>query len=578
MQLPEILQGFSAWLEALPSSLPAGVILYVGAAVGAVRWMTALLACFILYRTARSLLAHRVDEEVWAYLRLPNGAVLPVSHWENTVGRAPGSDLVLNYPTVSRSHAVLLRADDGSFYISDLRSKGGTLVNGTPVNGRAPVSPGDTVAFSGVETVFLSAQAEPRAEVPAQGRPVRQWGTLLLVTFFQLAAVFQLCMSENVTVKSAVPVSFAVLSVLMWLDYLAMRILKRTGFEVETLAFFLTTLGFSVTASASPGELIKQLAALILGMTLFLFLGWYLRDLERATRARWAMGGAAIALLTANLLLGRTVYGAQNWIFIGSFSFQPSEFIKIAFVYAGSSTLDRLLARRNLILFIAFSGACIGTLALLGDFGTALVFFVAFLVIAYLRSGDLAAIGLACAGAGFAGLLAIRIKPYIARRFSAWRHVWQYADTSGYQQTRTLMYAASGGLLGLGAGNGYLKTITAADTDLVFGVLCEEWGLIVAVSAVACLVCLAVFTVRSAPAGRSSFYVIAACAAMSMLLFQAALNVFGSVDFLPLTGVTFPFVSNGGSSIVASWGLLAFVKAADVRKNASFAIRRGGVT
>jgi cell division protein FtsW (lipid II flippase) len=501
MRLPEILQGFFTFLEALPSSLPAGALPYAGAAAGTVRWLTALLACHILYRAARSLLARRPEEEVWAYLRLPNGAVSPVSHWENTVGRAPGCDLVLNYPTVSRSHAALIRGDDGSFSVSDLRSKGGTLVNGTPVSGRAPVAPGDAITFSGVETAFLSPQAEPKTEVPVPGRPARQCFTLLLVTLFQLCAVFQLCLSENVAGKSAVPAAFAALMGLMWLYYLAMRILKRTGFEAETLAFFLTTLGFSVTASAAPDELFKQLAALILGMALFLLLGWYLRDLERAKKARWAMGGAAIALLAANLLLGRTVYGAQNWIFLGPFSFQPSEFVKVAFIYAGSSTLDRLLARRNLILFIAFSGVCIGTLALLGDFGTALVFFAAFLVIAFLRSGDLAAIGLICAGAGFAGLLAVRIKPYIARRFSAWRHVWQYADTSGYQQTRTLVYAASGGLLGLGAGNGYLKTITAADTALAFGVLCEEWGLIVAVAAVACLVCLAAFTVRSAPAG-----------------------------------------------------------------------------
>lgn len=576
MSLPEILSGFSAFLEGLPACLPAGALPYAGAAVGAFRWLTALLACLILYRTARSLLSHRPEEEIWAYLRLPNGAESPVSHWENTVGRADFCDLILNYPTVSRSHAVLLRGDDGSFFISDLHSKGGVAVNGTPVSGRTPVSPGDTISFSGVETVLLPPGDLPRAENPAQGKPVRQGVTLVLLTLLQLCAVFQLCLSENVTGKSAVPVAFAALLVLMWGDYLAMRKLKRTGFEVETLAFFLTTLGFSVTASAAPGALYKQLLALTLGMALFLILGWYLRDLERATRARWLMGGAAIALLAANLLLGRTVYGAQNWIYIGPFSFQPSEFVKVAFVYAGSSTLDRLLARRNLILFILFSGACVGTLALLGDFGTALVFFAAFLVIAYLRSGNLAAIGLISAGAGMAGFLAVRLKPYIARRFSAWRHVWQYADSGGYQQTRTLMYAASGGLLGLGAGNGYLKTITAADTDLVFGVLCEEWGLVVAVAAVLCLICLALSAVRSAPAGRSSFYVIGACAAVSMLLFQAALNVFGSIDFLPLTGVTFPFVSNGGSSIVASWGLLAFVKAADVRKNASFAIKRGG--
>ena len=90
---------------------------------------------------------------------------------------------------------------------------------------------------------------------------------------------------------------------------------------------------------------------------------------------------------------------------------------------------------------------------------------------------------------------------------------------------------------------------------------------------VVAVVLLCAFVVRSAPVGRSCFHTIGACAAVSMLLVQMLMNVFGTLDFLPLTGVTFPFVSNGGSSMLSSWGLLAFVKACDTRQNASFAIR-----
>ncbi|MBQ2996818.1 MAG: FtsW/RodA/SpoVE family cell cycle protein, partial [Oscillibacter sp.] len=138
----------------------------------------------------------------------------------------------------------------------------------------------------------------------------------------------------------------------------------------------------------------------------------------------------------------------------------------------------------------------------------------------------------------------------------------------------TMSAAASGGLVGMGAGNGWLHRIAAADTDLVFGMLCEEWGLVIALFAVASIVTLAFFTVRILRVGRSSFYTIAACAAGSLMVFQTCLNVFGAVDLLPLTGVTFPFVSNGGSAMMSSWGLLAFLKATDTRENASFAIRR----
>ena len=103
--------------------------------------------------------------------------------------------------------------------------------------------------------------------------------------------------------------------------------------------------------------------------------------------------------------------------------------------------------------------------------------------------------------------------------------------------------------------------------------LCEEWGLLIAVLAVLSIVMLALFAARAARVGRSSFYTIAACAAASLLVFQTSLNVFGSVDLLPLTGVTFPFVSNGGSAMLSAWGLLAFLKATDTRENAGFTVR-----
>ena len=220
------------------------------------------------------------------------------------------------------------------------------------------------------------------------------------------------------------------------------------------------------------------------------------------------------------------------------------------------------------------TGVCIGLLGLMSDFGTAAIFFITFLVIAYLRSGDWATLSLICGGAVFGAGIILKFKPYILDRFASWGHAWEAASTTGYQQTRTMSAAASGGLLGMGAGNGWLHRIAAADTDLVFGMLCEEWGLVIALVSVAAVIALALFAVRACRAGRSSFYTIAACAAGSLLVFQTSLNVFGSVDLLPLTGVTFPFVSNGGSAMLSAWGLLAFLKATDTRENASFAIRR----
>ena len=107
---------------------------------------------------------------------------------------------------------------------------------------------------------------------------------------------------------------------------------------------------------------------------------------------------------------------------------------------------------------------------------------------------------------------------------------------------------------------------------MVFALICEELGLIIGICMVLAVLTLAFFAVRSARHGRSAYYSIAACAAMSMLLVQLALNVFGSLDILPFTGVTFPFVSRGGSSLLACWMMMAYVKSADNRRSASFAV------
>ena len=399
------------------------------------------------------------------------------------------------------------------------------------------------------------------------------WGSLVLLTLFQVLTAVQLIIAGGSEASVTIPLTFFVFTCVCWGYFIFMRLFRRIGFEMETIAFFLCTLSLAVTGSTVPDEMPKQLIAILMGMTVFLILGFFLRDLTRAQKVRWFMGATAVGLLAITLLIGSSEGGAKAWLRLGSLSLQTSEIAKICYIFAGAATLDRLFNKRNLWIFIGLTGVCGGCLALQNDFGTALVFFVTFLVIAYLRSGDFATLGLVCAGCFGGGMVMLTIKPHVAARFASWGHIWEDVYDKGFQQTHTLTAAASGGLIGVGAGKGWLSGLPAADTDIVFGMLCEEWGLVIAVLTVLCIITLAVFAVRACRAGRSSFYTIAACAATSLLVFQTCLNVFGAVDILPFTGVTLPFVSNGGSSMLSAWGMLAFLKATDTRQNASFAVR-----
>ena len=540
------------------------------------RYLVPALGAWLLLHCARPLISFRREPEIWAWLKFTDGTQVAVTHWENVIGRAKSSDITVALSTVSRNHAVLTRYDDGSWTITDASSKTGTWVNGERVDIRA-IGQGDVISIGGVD-MELQPITKRQEQLQSQLRTGGSSGWsgllgLLILTLLQAVVLTGFLLNGPEEEFGAYFLGFGAVAVCQWGLFFFYLAIRRRSFEVETLAFFLCTLGAAAIATVKPGELGKQCAAMVLGVLMFLLIGWSLRDLERAKRFRYLAVLAGVGFLVVTLLFGREYYGAKNWLVIGSLSLQPSELSKVCFVYAGASTMDRIMNKRNLILFIAYSVVICGLLALMNDFGTALIFFCAFLIIAYLRSGSMGTIALACTALGFAGVLALRIAPHALSRFATWRHIWDDPYNSGYQQTQAIMCIASGGLFGLGPGNGYLQKVFAADSDIVFATVSEEWGLLVAVQMVLAISTLGLFAIRTSRVSRSSFYCIGGCTAAGILLIQASLNCLGTVDILPFTGVTFPFLSNGGTSMIGAWGLLAFVKAADTRQNASFAVR-----
>ena len=387
---------------------------------------------------------------------------------------------------------------------------------------------------------------------------------LFVITLFQLTCLFTLVSKASDEHKMGIILTFGIYILVEYIYFIGTRlVLKRKGFEVELIAFLLTSIGLSITASVYPDKALKQLVAVLIGIFGFVFLQWLLRDLKRVSFLRIPTAIGAVGLLAFTLVFASFTNGAKNWLYIGGISIQPSELVKVVFIFVGAASLEKLQSNKSLTKFIIFAFACVGALFLMYDFGTALIFFFTFIVISFMRSGDIRTLVLVCTVALMGGLIVLMFRPYVANRFAAYGHVWEYFDTSGYQQTRTMIYSASGGLFGVGLGNGKLRDIFAATEDLVFGVVCEEFGMIMAGAILLSYVALLVYSIRHSKYARSSFYAICACAASSLMLFQASLNVFGVNDILPLTGVTLPFISRGGSSVICCWMLLAFIKAVD---------------
>lgn len=530
------------------------------------------MGILIIYYCFKSLFDNISPEyPLVAFYNQSSKEKIPIVYWENSIGRDKHSDIVVDSPMASRNHAVFCRRNEG-WIISDTNSKGGVFLNGEKVEGSETVYIDDVIEIGGEEYRLSKSSILPQNNIkPFKSVPYSGSSVLILISVFEFLATLVLCFSEGHFNYNPMIV-FGLLFAVSWISYFVTTfIFKRVNFEVELLGLFLSGIGIITLCGVDIKETYTQIAALALGVIFFNLILLLMKEPDLAMKFRPYIAGAAVILLVVNLIFGKIKNGSQNWVMLGPVSFQPSELVKVAFVFFGTSTLKGVQTTKNLTGFIIFSAICMGALFLMGDFGTASVFFITFILISFMRSGNIRTVFLICAAAAIGFLFIMKFKPYIITRFSAWRHVWEHINDTGYQQTRVLTYAASGGLLGLGLGKGCLKYVFAAPSDLIFGMLCEEWGLIFAVLVLLSISFLGIYSRKASVKSRSAFYSIAACCASGMIVFQMIMNVFGVVDILPLTGVTLPFVSLGGSSLVSVWGLLAFIKATDER---TYALKR----
>ena len=543
------------------------------------RILLPLYAIVIVYQCYAAMRRRRRPEK--PLVTLMNTRTLqkiPVVFWENSIGRSKSSDIVVPDASVSRSHAVLLRRDEG-WFITDTESESGTFVNGKRTRGRTRLLIDDIIKVGNSEFQFLRGDEydeELRSSwffKKASDKPaIKAWKLMLMITLFHFFMSVEAMFWNDATNPWSPLMLFGAVAAVEWgFFFVSYHILRRVSFELEALALFLTGIGTILLVRQVERSAYVQLIAAVVGMIIFCVIIKLIENPDTIYRFRLPLMIFAVGLLGTSILFGKVTNGAANWIYIGSFSFQPSELVKVIYIIIGAGALDKLNTKKDLFMFIGFSVVCVGLLAVMRDFGTALIFFVTFLLIAFMRSGDFKTIILAVAAAVFGVTFVLRFMPYVADRFKAWRHVWQYAQNEGYQQTHVLTFIAAGGLFGVGIGNGFLKQVAASESDLVFGLVAEEMGIIVAITLALAVALLVVYARAITTRSRSTFYSITACCAAGLLVVQLMLNIFGATDILPLTGVTFPFISSGGSSIMSCWGLIAFIKAADER---TYSMRR----
>jgi len=343
----------------------------------------------------------------------------------------------------------------------------------------------------------------------------------------------------------------------------------------------LSSLGILMIYRIDPRLARLQTIWLVVGLAFFVFVLAVFRRYRRLADYKYLIGLGGIALLVLTMVAGREVYGARLWIRLGPVGFQPPEFAKLFLVVFFAAYLDdvrelltvstrrflgiALPPLRYLAPLLTLWGLGLLLMIFLKDLGTSLLFFCTLLALMYVATGRLlyVVVGLSLFAGG--AVVLYQLFPHVQLRVDIWLDPWQDPLGRGYQVVQSLFAFAGGGLFGRGLGAGYLLSasgntiIPALETDFIFSAIGEELGLVGAVAIILLYLVFVQRGLRIAVRARDDFTRLLATGLTAAFGLQAFLILGGVTKLIPLTGITLPFMSYGGSSIVANFGLLALL-------------------
>lgn len=362
----------------------------------------------------------------------------------------------------------------------------------------------------------------------------------------------------------------AVVALITLLTYFLLAWLAPHADRLLMLAVcFLCALGMVIQYRISPETALRQLMMLgagILGMLLMMVL---MRRPHIFRILSIPMALISLGILCALLFIGKESGGARNWISVAGILFQPSEFVKVALVFLLADAMTEHTHVRDLIPLFLFVGAVTVLLVLQRDLGAAMLMAGTFLLVFFAATSNIGATfaALLCGGAGaYASYL---LFDHVRARIAIWQDPWATYSTSGYQIAQGLMAIASGGLWGLGLGQGSPKMIPAYHTDYIFAVICEEFGILFGIGVIVLYLLIAVRGILIALNAEDRFSMLTAFGATALLAIQTFVIIGGVIKLIPLTGITMPFVSYGGSSMIACLLLIGILEGIASRSGAA---------
>ena len=329
------------------------------------RYLMLAIALFVIVRLVIALFCKKVTDPIRGKLiNSITQEAIPLYDRETSLGRNKKCDVVLGFDTISRLHAVIAYRSKG-FVIFDTFSKSGVAVNNQKIEGKSYLKDGDVINMGGVEFTLEEAKYKYiKDKSGALGKP--SYGIILiLLAVFNVASLLLNLQPEG-EYNFQVALTYIVFIVMQWLYYIfASLVLKFYNFELEMIGFMLTSIGLAIIGSMYPGAVLKQFLAVVLGLVGYCVLLILLRFVSTVKVIRYILSAGAIAILGATLILAEPTNGALSWLSIGGFSIQPSELVKIAFIFVGAATLEKLQSIKHLTMYIIFAAICVGELFLM---------------------------------------------------------------------------------------------------------------------------------------------------------------------------------------------------------------------
>lgn len=322
----------------------------------------------------------------------------------------------------------------------------------------------------------------------------------------------------------------------------------------------LLMLGFVMIERLDPANAIRQMIFAGAICVVGLFIPFIIEKFPYFDKFGWFYAVAGLVLLALVFVIGKEVWGARNWIVIGGFAMQPSEFVKIIYVFFAAAMLGKAAGFRDVVKVTVVAAAHVLILVAEKDLGAALIFFITYLVILYVSSENALYLLAGFGGGAVAAVVAYRLFTHVQNRVIAWQDPWSTIDAQGYQVARSLFAVGTGGWFGMGLGQGLPTSIPVVSSDFIFSAVAEELGCFFAICMILVEISCFVMFINISLKMTRRFYKLTALGLSVEFIFQVFLTVGGAVKFIPSTGVTLPLVSYGGSSVISTVILFSIIQ------------------